>query len=107
MLWVILKRRVGPILDGDFAPSIGKTALASFLMWGLILLIGLLTPWDPAGPFGARLAYLALCIAAGGAAFLTAAYLLKSPDMAIMLEALRRRILGRGRQQDRSRISFG
>ena len=92
MLWVILKRRVGPILDGEFAPSVGKTALASLAMWGVILLIGLLTPWDPAGPFGTRLIHLVLCVTTGGIAFLAAAYLLKSPDMEIAVGALRRRI---------------
>jgi putative peptidoglycan lipid II flippase len=98
MLWVILKRRVGPILDGEFTPSVVKTALASLVMWGVILLIDLLTPWDTAGPFGERLLYLALCVTAGGAAFFTAAHLLKSPDMAIALGALRRRISARGKQ---------
>ena len=63
-------------------------------MWGVILLIGLLSPWDPAGPFDARLIYLVLCVTAGGVAFFAAAYLLKSPDMAIAVGALRRRIGG-------------
>jgi putative peptidoglycan lipid II flippase len=98
MLWVILTRRVGPILDSEFAPSVGKTALASLVMWGVILLIGILTPWDTAGPLGARLMYLALCVTAGGAAFFAAAHLFKSPDMAIAVGALRRRIAGRGRE---------
>ena len=98
MLWVILTRRVGPILGGEFAPSVGKTALASLVMWGVILLIDLLTPWDTAGPLGARLIYLALCVTAGGAAFFAAAHLLKSPDMAIAVGALRRRIAGRGKE---------
>ena len=98
MLWVILTRRVGPILDGEFAPSIGKTALASLVMWGVILLIDLLTPWNTAGHLGARLIYLALCVTAGGAAFFAAAHLLKSPDMAIAVGALRRRIAGRGKE---------
>ncbi len=53
MLWVILKRRIGTILDGEFYRSLGKTALASLVMWGVILLIGLLYPWDTAGPFDA------------------------------------------------------
>ncbi len=98
MLWVILTRRVGPILDGEFAPSVGKTALASLVMWGVILLIDLLTPWNTAGHLGARLIYLALCVTAGGAAFFAAAHLLKSPDMAIAVGALRRRIAGRGKE---------
>ena len=37
MLWVILKRRIGTMLDGEFYRSVGKTFLASLAMWGVIL----------------------------------------------------------------------
>ena len=40
-------------------------------------------------------------------AFLAAAYLLNSPDIVITLGALRLRISGREKKQDRSRVSFG
>ena len=95
---VLIDEERRQILDGEFAPSIGKTALASLVMWGVILLIDLLIPWDTAGHLGARLIYLALCVTAGGAAFFAAAHLLKSPDMAIAVGALRRRIVGRGKE---------
>ncbi len=107
MLWVILTRRIGPILDGAFFRAAAKTALASLLMWGVILLIGLLTPWDPAGPFAARLVYLALCVTAGGVAFFAAAALLKSPDITVVLGTLRRRIGGRELGGERSHTSAG
>ncbi|MHB8770606.1 MAG: murein biosynthesis integral membrane protein MurJ [Syntrophales bacterium] len=105
MLWVILTRRVGPILDGAFFRSVAKTALASLLMWGVILLVGLLTPWDAAGPFGSRLIYLVLCVTLGGVAFFIAAALLKSPDITVALATLRRRFGGRERGGDRPHTS--
>ena len=37
MLWMILNRKVGTILDSQFYLSLGKTLLASLVMWGVIL----------------------------------------------------------------------
>lgn len=92
MLWVILRRRLGPLLDGEFYRSIGKTALASLAMGAIILLTGLACPWQAAGPFTARLTHLVLAVAAGGGGFLVAAFLLRSPEIAHALGALRRRL---------------
>ncbi len=92
MLWVILNRRIGTILDSEFYLSLGKTVLASLVMWGVILLIGLLYPWHTSGPFDARLIYLILCVAGGAAAFFTTAFFVKSPEIAITLKSVRRRI---------------
>jgi putative peptidoglycan lipid II flippase len=92
MLWVILKRRVGIILDAEFYRSFGKTVFASLVMGGMILVVDLIYPWYPSGPFNARLIYLVLCIAGGGAVFFAAAFLLKSPEIEIMLRSVRRRI---------------
>ena len=97
MLWVILQRRVGEILDREFYRSVGKTALAALVMWGVIFAIGLLFPWRPSGPFNARLVHLVLCVAGGGGAFFAAAALLKSPEVVTATEALRRRLAGRGK----------
>ncbi|TRZ49393.1 murein biosynthesis integral membrane protein MurJ, partial [bacterium] len=92
MLWVILKRRVGPILDAEFYRSFGKTLIASLVMGGMILIVEMVYPWHPSGPFKARLIYLAVCVVGGGAAFFVAAFLLKSPEIEIMLRSVRRRI---------------
>jgi putative peptidoglycan lipid II flippase len=96
MLWVILRRRIGALLDREFYRSVGKTALASIVMGGVFLLIGMAWPWNTDGPFDARLIHLLLCISGGGAAFFAAAWLLKSPEVTTTLETLRRRI-GRNR----------
>jgi putative peptidoglycan lipid II flippase len=76
LLWVTLRRRVGTILDRAFYGSVGKTAAASLIMWGVILLIGRLYPWHTSGAFDARLIHLLLCVAGGGVAFFAAAFLL-------------------------------
>jgi putative peptidoglycan lipid II flippase len=97
MLWIILKRRVGTLLDREFYRSVGKTTLASLAMWGVILAVGLVYPWHTSGPFNARLIYLVLCIAGGGAAFLAAASFLRSPEIVITMGSLRRRLAGWGK----------
>jgi putative peptidoglycan lipid II flippase len=91
MLWVILKRRVGTILDSEFTRSVAKTSLASLVMGAVIFIIGLLTPWHTSGPFSARLIYLVLCVVGGGIAFIAAACLFRSSEAMLMLGALRRR----------------
>jgi putative peptidoglycan lipid II flippase len=92
MLWVILKRRIGNILDAEFYRSFGKTVFASLVMGGVILVVEMITPWQPLGPFDARLIYLVLCVTGGAAAFFTAAFLLKSPEIESMLKSVHRRI---------------
>ncbi|MEW6334990.1 MAG: murein biosynthesis integral membrane protein MurJ [Thermodesulfobacteriota bacterium] len=92
MLWVILKRRMGNILDGEYYRSVGRTVLASLVMGGVILAIEWIHPWNPSGPFDERLVYLVLCVSTGAAAFFAAAFLLKSPEMEAMGRVLRRRI---------------
>jgi putative peptidoglycan lipid II flippase len=96
MLWVILNRKVGTILDSQFYLSLGKTLLASLVMWGVILAIGLLYPWRISGPFDGRLIYLVLCVFGGATAFFTAATLAGSPEIAMMRQSIRRRIISKG-----------
>ncbi len=92
ILWVILNRRIGNILDAEFYRSFGKTVFASLVMGGMILVVETITPWQPSGPFDARLIYLVLCVTGGAAVFFTTAFLLKSPEIEIMLRSVRRRI---------------
>ena len=99
MLWVILKRKVGTILDSEFYHSLGKTLLASLIMWGVILVIGLLYPWRTSGPFDTRLIYLLLCVGGGAAAFFAIAFLVKSPEITITLRSIRRRIASKGSEE--------
>ncbi len=95
MLWVILRRRIGKLLDREFYRSFGRTSLASLVMWGVILLIGLLYPWNTGGPFNSRLIHLILCVAGGSTAFFGAALLMKSPEITEALGSIRRRLARR------------
>ena len=92
MLWVILRRRIGKLLDRAFYHSVGKTAMASLVMVGAILVVGLIYPWNTSGPFNARLIHLVLCVACGGTAFFVAAFLFHSPEIATTVDAIRRRL---------------
>ena len=92
MLWVILRRRIGKLLDREFYRSLARTSLASLIMWGVILLVGLLYPWNTGGPFHVRFVHLILCVAAGAVAFFTSALLLKSPEITDALGSIRRRL---------------
>lgn len=96
MLWVILVRRVGKILDREFYLSLGRTILASLIMWGVILLVGMIHPWNIAGPFETRLGHLVLAVAGGTLAFFGAALLLGSSEITVALASLRRRFARRG-----------
>jgi putative peptidoglycan lipid II flippase len=91
MLWVILNRRIGTMLDAEFYRSLCKTLFASLVMWGAILLIGRFYPWEISGSFNTRLFYLVYCIAGGTAAFFISAFLLKSPEVVMALASVRRK----------------
>jgi putative peptidoglycan lipid II flippase len=95
MLWVILKRRIGELLDREFYRSVGRTAVASLVMWGVILLVGLLYPWNITSPFNTRLIHLILCVAGGAVAFFGAALLLKSSEIIAAIGSIRRRLAKR------------
>jgi putative peptidoglycan lipid II flippase len=92
MLGVILRRRIGKLLDREFYRSLGRTSLASLVMWGVILLISMIYPWNISGPFDARLTHLTLCVAGGGVAFFAAAFFFKSPEITTAIDSIRRRL---------------
>ncbi|MBN2439215.1 MAG: murein biosynthesis integral membrane protein MurJ [Deltaproteobacteria bacterium] len=92
MLWIILRKRIGKLLDREFYRSLCRTSLASLIMWGVILLIGLVHSWSITEPFDARLIHLILCIAGGAAAFFGAAFLLKCPEMNDAIGSIRRHL---------------
>jgi putative peptidoglycan lipid II flippase len=89
-LSVILARRIGPFLDREFYQSVLKVFTASFVMWGAIELTNYLLVWRDDGPFNERLTALTAAIAVGMATFFVASYLLRSREMARVLETARR-----------------
>jgi peptidoglycan biosynthesis protein MviN/MurJ (putative lipid II flippase) len=92
MLWLILKRRIGAIVDSEFYQSLGKTLFASLVMWAVILGIGILYPWRTTGPFDERLIYLMFCVIGGAVAFFAAAFLAGSPEIGFMMRTIQRRL---------------
>ncbi|MBU4581760.1 MAG: murein biosynthesis integral membrane protein MurJ [Proteobacteria bacterium] len=92
VLWIILRRRIGKLLDREFYRSLGKTAIASLVMWGVIFFISLIYPWNTTGPFNTRLIHLVLCVTGGGAAFFAAAFLFNSPEITATFDAIRRHL---------------
>ncbi len=90
-LSAILARRIGPFLDREFYQSVLKVSTASLVMWGAIWLSNHLLAWRDDGPFRERLIILATAIAVGTVTFFTTSHLLKSREMARVLEMARRR----------------
>jgi len=94
-LSAILKRRIGPFLGREFYRSVSRAVVASLIMWGTIALIDLFLPWNNGAPFTEKLSILSLEIAAGLTVFLASSYMLKSSELAAVLEILRRRLAQR------------
>jgi putative peptidoglycan lipid II flippase len=93
MLTVVLKRRIGTFLDREFYHSVFKMFLSSLVMWGVIILIGIVLPWRVEGPFNERLLYLTVCIFAGTAVFLISSCLVKCSEMRMIIDMVKRKIV--------------
>ena len=91
MLAVILKRKIGPFVDGDFYRSVLKTIAAATAMWGVIVLVDLLFPWKADGAFSARLSFLVAAIAAGTVTFFSVCAMIRIPEMVTLMRILKRK----------------
>ncbi len=92
MLWVILKARMGNFLDRQFYRSLIRTSLSSLVMLAVILSVNLFYPWDTSGPFNARLIHLTISVMLGLASFFAAAYIVRSPEIEVVIEKIGRRL---------------
>ncbi len=90
MLWVVLKRRIGRFLDSAFYYSVLRTSLASLIMLVVIISANLFYPWNAAGPFNARLAYLTISITLGLVSFFAAAYFVRSPEIELVIKKIQK-----------------
>ena len=91
MLAVILKRKIGPFVDGDFYRSVFMTTAAAAAMWGAIVLVDLLFPWKTGGSFNERLSFLVAAIAAGAVTFFGVCAMIRIPEMVTLMRILRRK----------------
>jgi putative peptidoglycan lipid II flippase len=91
-LAVILRKKIGAFLDGEFYHSLWRTIIASLLMGGALLLIPFIMKWDNAGSLHARLYFLIAGITVGLAVFLLSSRLLKNQELMMLIGAVKRRL---------------
>jgi putative peptidoglycan lipid II flippase len=92
ILAVILKKKIGIFLDGEFYHSLFRTVFASLMMWGTLILIGFLMPWENAASFHVRISFLSVSIILGMAVFIAVSFFAKNPEMMMLTGAVKRRI---------------
>jgi putative peptidoglycan lipid II flippase len=91
-LAIILRKKIGAFLDGEFYHSLWRTFIASLLMGGALLLVPFLIKWDNAGSLHSRLYFLIIGISVGLAVFLLSSRLLKNQELMMLIGAVKRRL---------------
>ncbi|MEN6320157.1 MAG: murein biosynthesis integral membrane protein MurJ [Syntrophaceae bacterium] len=94
MLAIVLSKRIGAFLDRGFYHSVFKMIVSSMVMWGVIILIGIILPWRDEGPFNERLLHLTVCIIAGMATFFVSSFFIKCTEMTMIIYTVKRKVLG-------------
>ncbi|MCX7634626.1 MAG: murein biosynthesis integral membrane protein MurJ [Syntrophales bacterium] len=92
MLFLVLRRRIGPFLEGEFWTSVAKMAFSAAFMVVTLLLFDVLLPWQQNGPFVERVSYLTGSIAVGMTVFFLSSWLLRSPELVQLVHVLRRKL---------------
>jgi putative peptidoglycan lipid II flippase len=91
VLGIVLRKKIGVFLDRHFYISAIKIIISSLVMWGAILLIDFVIPWNAQGQFKSRLTYLIVAVVTGAIAYFTCAYLLQSPEIHSIVGQVKRR----------------
>ncbi|MGD0275361.1 MAG: murein biosynthesis integral membrane protein MurJ [Syntrophales bacterium] len=91
ILWVILHRRIGRILDRTFYDSLGKIILSSLVMWAALIGLEWFLPWNMIAPFRGRLTFVAASFAVGAITFFAASFAFKSPEVTTLVNTIRRK----------------
>ena len=92
ILAIILRKKIGVFLDGEFYRSFSRTVFSSLMMCGALILAGYLLSWSNNAPFRLRLHFLVVSILVGIATFFVTSYVVKNSEMMIIADALKRRI---------------
>ena len=92
VLFVILQRKVGKFLKRDFYVSVSRTVLSSLIMGVAISAVIYFLRWNSQGPFNERLFILIVSIVIGIVIYITSSYLLKSEEIAALIEITKRKI---------------
>src|SRR3989304_5697890 len=67
ILAIILRKKIGTFLDGEFYHSFSRTVFSSLMMCGALILAGYLLSWSNNAPFRLRLHFLVVSILVGKA----------------------------------------
>lgn len=89
ILFLVLRKKIGPFLEAEFGLSIIRCLAASLVMGASMAVLLLLMGWDVNSPLPARLAMLAAAMATGAAAFVLTALALRSGEMIFLRDRLR------------------
>ena len=90
ILAITLRKKIGTFLDETFYHSIGRTIMASVLMWGALIIVAFLMTWNNAAPLHARFTFLTVSITVGLATFLISSCFLKNQEMMILINAVKK-----------------
>lgn len=89
ILGVILKKRIGSYLNQEFYRSIVKISSAALVMWGAIVVVNTVYPWNIDGPFEVRFLFLMVSVGVGLTVFLLMSWLLKCSEMVMVIRAIK------------------
>jgi putative peptidoglycan lipid II flippase len=92
MLAVVLKRKIGRFVDGNFYGAVIKITLASAVMGLAIVALDWVFPWKIAGSFPERLAFLFAAVAVGSGFFFGLCAAMRIPEMTAVVGVLRRKV---------------
>lgn len=94
MLSLVLRKRIGTFIDQEFSRSIVKVFVASLIMWGVIILLGVFLPWRVEGPFNERFLYLSVCVITGMFTFIASSFFIGCREMTMIVEMVKRKLEG-------------
>lgn len=91
MLAVILWKRIGPFLDGEFCRSLTTVLTASLIMGLVIYLIGLVLPWNIDASLYAKALHLSTAIGVGIITYFGVSLISRNTELTFFLDHLKRK----------------
>jgi putative peptidoglycan lipid II flippase len=92
ILSFVLRKKIGKFLDRSFYMAVLKIILSSIIMVASIMIIDYFMPWNIYAAFKTKLIYLISTIMVGAGVFFTSSYLLKSPEIYLLVNMLKNKL---------------
>lgn len=92
ILSFVLRKKIGKFLDRSFYMAVSKIILSSIIMVASIMIIDHFMPWNIYAAFKTKLIYLISTIMVGVGVFFTSSYLLKSPEIYLLVNMLKNKL---------------